>query len=38
VADLLVLDRDIFTIEPSEIKDAKPVVTVVGGKAAHGSW
>lgn len=33
VADLLVLDRDIFTIEPQEIKHAKPLVTMVGGRA-----
>jgi predicted amidohydrolase YtcJ len=35
VADLLMLDRNIFAVEPSEIKDALPVVTVVGGKAIH---
>jgi predicted amidohydrolase YtcJ len=33
VADLLVLDRDIFTIEPSEIKRAKPLVTMVAGRS-----
>lgn len=33
VADLLLLDRDIFTVNPSEIKDARPVATLVGGEA-----
>jgi predicted amidohydrolase YtcJ len=32
VADLLVLDRDIFTIEAQEIKHARPLVTMVGGR------
>jgi predicted amidohydrolase YtcJ len=35
VADLLVLDRDIFTIPPQEIKDARPLATVVGSKAEY---
>jgi predicted amidohydrolase YtcJ len=35
VADLLVLDRDIFAIEPKEIKDARPLVTMVAGAAVH---
>jgi len=35
VADLLVLDRDIFTVPPEEIKDTLPLATVVGGKAAY---
>jgi predicted amidohydrolase YtcJ len=34
-ADLLVLDRDIFTIDPSEIKHARPLATLVGGQAVH---
>jgi predicted amidohydrolase YtcJ len=34
-ADLLVLDRDIFAIPPSEIKDARPLVTLVGGRATY---
>jgi predicted amidohydrolase YtcJ len=32
-ADLLLLDRDIFTVDPSEIKDACPLVTIIGGEA-----
>ena len=35
VADLLVVDRDIFGMEPSGIKDAGPLVTLVGGEATH---
>ncbi|HYP20615.1 MAG TPA: amidohydrolase [Chloroflexia bacterium] len=35
VADLLLLDRDIFKIDPSEIKDARPLATLVGGKATY---
>jgi len=33
VADLLVLDRDIFNIDPQEIKHANPLVTMVAGQA-----
>ncbi len=33
VADLLVLDRDIFNIDPQEIKHAKPFVTMMAGHA-----
>lgn len=32
VADMVVLDRDIFTVEPDEIKDILPVMTMVGGQ------
>jgi len=34
-ADLLVLDRDYLTVPASEIKDIKPLVTMVGGKVVH---
>lgn len=33
-ADLVVLDRDIFTCAPREIMDILPVLTMVGGKIA----
>jgi predicted amidohydrolase YtcJ len=33
LADLVVLDRDLFTIPAEEIRDAKVVTTIVGGKA-----
>ena len=32
LADLLVLDRDYLTVPPGEIKDIKPLITMVGGK------
>lgn len=31
-ADLVLLDRDIFTIDPNEIKDISPVMTMVAGE------
>lgn len=31
-ADMVVLDRDIFTVKPEEIRDILPVLTMVGGK------
>lgn len=34
-ADVVVLDRDIFTIDPMEIKDIKPCLTMVGGKVVY---
>ena len=34
-ADLVVLDRDYLTIPAEQIKDIKPVMTMVGGKIVH---
>jgi predicted amidohydrolase YtcJ len=34
-ADLLVLDRDYLTVPAGEIKDIKPLLTMVGGKIVH---
>lgn len=34
-ADLLVLDRDYFTVPADSIKDLKPVMTMVGGKIVY---
>lgn len=34
-ADLLILDRDIFTVEPAEIKGVQPLLTLIGGEAAY---
>jgi predicted amidohydrolase YtcJ len=34
-ADLLVLDRDYLTVPEDEIKDLKPLLTMVGGKAVY---
>lgn len=36
-ADLLVLDRDYLTVPSDEIKDIKPVLTMVGGKIVYGN-
>jgi predicted amidohydrolase YtcJ len=36
-ADLLILDRDYLTVPSDEIKDIKPVLTMVGGKIVYGS-
>jgi predicted amidohydrolase YtcJ len=34
-ADLLVLDRDYFTVPADQIKDIKPLMTMVGGRVAY---
>ena len=34
-ADLLVLDRDYFTVSDEEMRRTKPLLTVVGGKVAY---
>ncbi|MEG0291819.1 MAG: amidohydrolase [Anaerovoracaceae bacterium] len=34
-ADLVILDKDIFTIDPMEIKDIKPELTMVSGKIVY---
>ena len=33
LADLLVLDRDYFTVQADEVEGINPVMTVVGGRA-----
>jgi len=35
LADLVILDRDIFTINPSQIDEAKVILTMVGGKVVY---
>ena len=35
VADFTVLDRDIFSIPPEDIKDVRPVLTVMGGSVTY---
>lgn len=37
LADLIVLDRDLFKIEPSEIADTEVLLTIVGGKVVYQS-
>jgi predicted amidohydrolase YtcJ len=34
-ADLLVLDRDYLKVPASEIKDIRPLITMVGGKIVY---
>ncbi len=34
-ADFVLLDRDIFSIDPMEIKETRPLMTVVGGKIMY---
>lgn len=36
-ADLVILDKDIFTCDPMEIKDILPVLTMVGGNIVYRS-
>jgi hypothetical protein len=36
LADLVVLDRDYLTIPADQIKDIKPVMTMVGGRFVYG--
>jgi predicted amidohydrolase YtcJ len=34
-ADLLVLDRDYLTVPEDQIKDIKPLITMVGGRVVY---
>lgn len=34
-ADMVLLDRDIFTVDPMEIRDILPLMTMVGGKIVY---
>lgn len=36
LADLVVLDRDIFECSPMEIADARVLATMIGGQVVHG--
>ena len=38
LADLVIIDRDLFSIPPEEIRNAKVLATVVGGKVVSGDW
>jgi predicted amidohydrolase YtcJ len=37
LADLVVLDQDLFAIAPERIKDTKALLTVVGGRIVHAA-
>ena len=38
LADLVLIDRDLFSIPAEEIRNAKVVATIVGGKVVSGAW
>ena len=35
MADMVILDKDIFTCDPMEIRDILPVMTIVGGEIVY---
>jgi predicted amidohydrolase YtcJ len=35
LADLVVLDRDYFTVTDAEMRQTRPVMTIIGGKVVH---
>ena len=35
LADFVIIDRDLFAIPPAQLKDAKVVLTVTGGRVTH---
>ena len=35
LADIVVLDKDIFTCDPMEIRDILPVMTMIDGKVVY---
>ena len=37
LADFVILDRDLFSIPPEEIKDVKVLSTYVGGERVFGN-
>lgn len=37
LADVVILDQDLFAIEPERIKDVKALLTVVGGRVVHAA-
>jgi len=36
LADLVVLERNLFAIDPSEISETRVVLTLFGGRPVHG--
>jgi len=38
LADLVVLDRNLFAIDVNEISEAKVLMTLLGGKPVYGNW
>ena len=38
LADLIVLDHNLFNVRPEAISDAKVVLTLLGGQPVHGDF
>jgi len=38
LADLVVLDRNLFAIDANEISEAKVLLTLLGSKPVYGNW
>jgi hypothetical protein len=38
LADLIVLDRNLFAVDANEISDAKVLLTLLGGRPVYGDW
>jgi predicted amidohydrolase YtcJ len=38
LADLVVLDRNLFAIDANQISEAKVLLTLLGGKPVYGNW
>jgi hypothetical protein len=38
LADLIVLDRNLFAIDANQISEAKVLLTLLGGKPVYGNW
>jgi predicted amidohydrolase YtcJ len=38
LADLIVLDRNLFAIDVNQISEAKVLLTLLGGKPVYGDW
>lgn len=37
LADFVIIDRDLFAIPPAQIKDARVLLTVVGGRIVYAA-
>jgi predicted amidohydrolase YtcJ len=35
LADMVLLDKDVMTVEPAEILSARPLMTIIGGEVVH---
>ena len=38
LADLIVLDRNLFNLKPEQISEVKILLTLLGGEPVHGAW